>query len=178
MQSNNLSAILAAILICTTGTACAQAPACPPAADLKLTVGKYYLNLNDKRPICVTVPGNFKITIKIQQNSGIVINAGDVTAKGKPKDDDTTQNDVTIKGDNALDKEKLAIDVGGSAQIDEKFEFWIKVKGVGKLDPIVRVVDNNMMMSLKFAEAAHALDTLGLKLPEGAELELIKENEK
>ena len=164
-MTNNLTpTIFAAVAIIAMQSACAQPPDCPPAGDLKLTVGQYQLNLNEKKPICVTVPGTFKIIIHNPPSSGVTVGAGDATVKAK------SSSGLTIEGDNAAPVNKITVEVDGSADPGDVFEFLIKVEGIGVLDPKVRVVDNNMMMSLQSAAFYDALDTLGLTLEDANKL--------
>lgn len=141
-----------------------EAPDCPPAADLKLHVGQYELKLNNKKPICIKLGGTFKITILNPPGSGATVNSGDVTAVEK------TGVSVSIEGNNISTTNKLAITVDGTADVDDIFDFWITVRGVGTLDPKIRVVDNDVMMNVQSAALYNTLDTLGLSLEEANKL--------
>ncbi|NNF49608.1 MAG: hypothetical protein HKN65_07110, partial [Woeseiaceae bacterium] len=50
--------------------------------------------------------------------------------------------------------------------------FWIDVKGVGKLDPRIRVVPSNQLMELRDAAIADTLDSFGLTVDEYEKLQL------
>lgn len=103
-----------------------QAVGCPNLLSLKLTVDQYHLDLNDKKPICVTSPGTFKIVIHQPGNSTVTVGAG--------------------------------------GQSDDEFAFLIDVKGVGVLDPKVRVIPSTQLMKLRSDTFYDVLDTLGLTL--------------
>jgi hypothetical protein len=154
---------LLALAIAGFGSANAQG-ACAMMADIKLTVQKYHLDLNDRQPICVTVPGEFTIKIHNPLGSGVTVGSGDVVAEAKPG------TSITIDGDNASPINKLKIQVDGTADPDDEFEFWIRVEGVGELDPTVRVVDNQFFNALKSEALYDLLDTLNLTLEQAQEL--------
>lgn len=133
----------------------ADAQACAQA-DIMLMVGKYHLSLNDKTPICVSVPGTFTIRIQNPPNSGVSVGVGDVTAKGK------STAGLTIEGKNDPTVNKLRVTVEGEAEVDDEYEFLIKVAGVGLLDPTVRVIPSNQYNVLKIEAVNDLLDTLDL----------------
>lgn len=148
---------------CAASTS-AQMPVCPPLNNLKLTIDEYHLSLNDKRPICVTLPGTFKITIHQPGNSTVTVGAGDVTVKAKES------TGPTIDGNNNAPINKLTVNVGGEADPDDVFAFWIEVKGVGTLDPKVRVIPSSQMLNLKSEAFYDTLDTLDLTLEDANKL--------
>jgi len=136
------------------------APKCPPLNGLKLIVRKYELNFTEKRPICVTSPGAFKIGIVIPPGSGITLQPGDASVKQKDS------CNLTICGDNSEDVHKIAVTVSGvpDPEGDGLCDFLINVKGVGELDPKVRVVGDEIMSRL-WADAVYdLLDTLDISL--------------
>jgi len=151
----------------------AQTEPCAGLNSLKLTVDEYHLSLNDKRPICITLPGTFKIVIHQPGNSSVTVGAGDATVSAKES------TGLTIEGNNNAPVNKITVMVSGQADPGDEFAFWIDVKGVGKLDPKVRVVGSPEMLRLKSEAFYDALDTLDLTLedanklkppkPEGAE---------
>ncbi|NQV86904.1 MAG: hypothetical protein HQ492_07500 [Woeseiaceae bacterium] len=152
-----LVVFLTATLGCVAATG-AQADGCPNLASLKLTVDQYHLDLNDKRPICVTSPGTFKIVIHQPGNSTVTVGAGDVTVSAK----ETTG--VTIDGNNNAPLNKITVNVGAGGLPDDEFAFLIDVKGVGVLDPKVRVIPSSQLMKLRSDTFYDVLDTLGLTL--------------
>jgi hypothetical protein len=155
----------AAVTLVALQSACAAPPPdCPNGGELKLTVGLYELSLNEKKPICVTVPGEFKIKIHNPQSSGVSVGAGDATVGGK------STGGITINGSNDAPVNKITVVLNGTADLGDEFEFWINVEGVGKLDPKVKVVDNDLMMALKSEWYYGALNTLGLSIEEANEL--------
>lgn len=142
----------------------AQPNDCAQLTNLKLTVDEYQLSLNDKKPICVTTPGTFKIVIHQPGNSTVTIGAGDVTVSAK------ANTGLTINGSNDAPVNKITVTVDGDADINDEFGFWINVDGVGNLDPKVRVVGSSTMLNLKSQELYDTLDTLSLTLDEANKL--------
>jgi hypothetical protein len=137
---------------------------CAKMTTLRLTVDEYRLSLNNKKPICVAVPGTFKIVIRQPANSTVTIGAGDVTVTAK------ASTGLTINGSNTAPVNKVTVTVDGDADIDDEFGFWINVNGVGKLDPKVRVVGSSTMLNLKSQEFYDTLDTLNLTLEDANKL--------
>lgn len=164
MTKNLTVAIFLALALIASQSACAQAPECPPPNELQLTVGQYQLNLNEKKPICVTVPGTFKIKIINPPNSDVNIGVGEVTVEAK------SSAGLSIEGSNDAPVNKVTVEVEGTAEKGDEFSFLIRVEGVGVLDPKVRVVDNDTMMLLTSEAFYDALDTLGLSLEEANKL--------
>lgn len=164
MNKKTILLFLGTVALGCTASTSAQMPECPPPHDLKLTVDEYYLNLNDKRPICVTVPGTFKIAIKQPGNSTVPIEKGDATVRQKEG------SNLTIEGDNSDSADKIAITVSGDPDGQEVFEFWIKIKKVGQLDPKVRVIPSSQLLILKSEAFYDTLDTLDLTLEEANKL--------
>ena len=163
----NMKMILLLLGIVTLGCAAstsAQAPLCPPLNNLKLNVDEYHLSLNDKRPICITSPGTFKITIQQPGNSTVAIGPGDVTVMAKEG------SGLTIEGNNNAPVNKVTVNVSGNSNPGDIFAFWIHVDGVGTLDPKVRVIPSNQMLSLKSEAFYNALDTLDLTLEDANKL--------
>jgi hypothetical protein len=164
MKKTTLLVFLIATSISCVSPSSAQAPGCPPAANLILTIDQYHLSLSDKQPICVSLPGTISIKIHQPGNSSVSIGAGDVTAAAKES------TGLMIEGNNNAPINKLKINVSGTAQVGDEFAFLIDVKGVGVLDPKVRVVDNTQMMELQSVEFYDFLDTLGITLDDANKL--------
>ncbi len=147
--------LITGIIVTTLGCmSTASAQDCADVAALRLIVDKYHLRLNDKRPICITVPGKFKIKIKQPAGASVTVNAGDVTVTEK------TGSALDIEGDNAAVANKVRVEVDGPALVEEEFDFWIKVEGVGELDPRVRVIDNDSLNQVKKKLIDDLFDTL------------------
>lgn len=140
------------------GHHCANLPA------MKLTIDVYHLDLNDKTPICVMVPGEFKI--KIHNPAGFV-NEGDVTVRQK---DDSEDPPVLIYGTNVAPANKITVKVEGNADYGDEIDFWIKVEGVGILDPRIRIVDPSEMNALLYNAVDETMDTYGLGIDDVREL--------
>ena len=147
---------------CSTATVTAEEP-CPEKAKYVFEVGKYHLLLKAKDPICITVPGEFKLEIDNPSWSGVTVGAGDVTVRQKA---DPATAAVLISGDNTSPVNKLTIKVEGvegkSIENGDEFDFWIDVKDVGLLDPRIRVVPSDELSSLQWSAVNDALDTWGL----------------
>jgi hypothetical protein len=140
---------------------------CANLPGLKLTVKEYHLDLNDNRPICVTIPGEFSITIHNPPGSGVSVGSGDVTAGQK---DVSGEPDVEISGDNSSPSNKLTIKIEGDAEDGDEFEFWIEVDGVGYLDPKVKVIDSDMQMRLQFNAVDEAMGAWNLGFEDALKL--------
>lgn len=141
MNAPSLMAVAAAMVFLLTTTADAHHN-CANLPGMKLTVKELHIDLNDNRPVCVAIPGEFNITIHNPPGSGVSVGSGDVTAKEK---DDSADPDVTIRGDNVSPTNMLTVKVDGDAVPGGIYEFWIFVEGVGALDPKVEIVDQDEM---------------------------------
>lgn len=118
---------------------------------LKLTIEKYHLSLNLKKPICIAMDKSVNVKINVPQNADHEVQPGDVTAVQK------AGAKFKIEGDNSDDKDLLELTITpledgndddtdcGDEFGDECAKFWIKVKGVGELDPMVRVVEPEVL---------------------------------
>ena len=158
---NTISRLVAASAVTSLFTACAHANHhCANLPGLKLTVKEYHLDLNDNRPICVTVPGEFKITIHNPPGSGVSVGSGEASVGQK---DDSDEPDVVIFGDNTSPTNKISVYLQGDAKVDDEFEFWINVEGVGMLDPKVRVIDSDALMIQQYHAVDDAMDAFGLQ---------------
>ena len=133
---------VAIITVCACASSNAQPAECPMVGQSKLFVGQYHLVFNEKRPICVTAPGVFKIEIKSVMNPKVPVPKGAATVKGK------NCEGLTINGDNTLDPDIIEVVVSGIALEKYECEFLIKVAGLGELDPKVRVVGGTAMQNL------------------------------
>ena len=157
---NTVSRLVAASAVTLLYTASAYANHhCANLPGLMLTVKQYHLDLNDNRPICVTVPGEFKITIHNPPGSGVSVGSGDASVGQK---DDSDEPDVEIFGDNTSPSNKISVYLEGDAEVGDEFEFWIVVKGVGSLDPKVKVIDSDALMRQQYHAVDDALDAFGL----------------
>lgn len=135
---------------------------CPNPITVQLIVHKDELTLSNNSPLCVVVPGEFKIKIHNPPGSGVTIGPGDVTAGGK-LDNNNPPPPATMAGDNSADVDVLAVKISGTANIGDEFDYWVKVVGVEKpLDPTVRVIGNEQRTNLTYSFAAEALDLLGV----------------
>jgi hypothetical protein len=146
--SKKIAAALS-LLIVLGWSSITLAQTCTGAGVLKLKVDKYHLVLVEKRPICITVPGEFKIKIKPLLGSTVDIHVGEVTVEEK-----STSSPVTIRGTNDPVANKIVVKVelksDKSVDPDDEFDFWIRVDGIGLLDPRVRVVSSVALMQFQY----------------------------
>jgi hypothetical protein len=146
---------IATILVAFSGGS-ALAQACVPV-NPKLWIDKYRLELKEQQPICVTMPGEFEIRIHQPGNSSVAIDIGDVTVHEK------AEGGPTIRGVNDPTVNKVVVSVGGDPnEYDpgDDFDFYIEVKGVGILDPRVRIVDTDTLAARKYRAIEELLDEL------------------
>lgn len=146
---------------------------------LKLTAKDNHLSLSNNLAICAEIDDPLKIRIQNPKSSDFQVKAGDVTAVQK------STSPVVISGSNIADKNYLVItvkepiggftpdDLGGcgDGDIDDGCAgFDIMVAGLGKLDPKVRVVDNNVLFLNLHAEIVEVFEDLGVTLDEVNEI--------
>ena len=154
------------VIVATTFLACSTTvtadPTCANLPGMKLTVKKYSIDLNDNRPVCITVPGEFNITINNPPGGDHTVNGGDVTVRQKVEAEDAT---VLINGANESPVNKLTVEVklveGKSVDEDDVFEFWIDVAGVGTLDPRIKVVPGDELLMQQIEAVEATLDAWG-----------------
>lgn len=157
MIKNIALVTVAIITACACASTNAQPPDCPPKGQSILTIGQYHLDFNEKKPICVTVPGSFTITIHNNQNPSVPISEGSVTIAAKSSDG------LVIDGKNGVDINKIEVELSGDLEPGiDVYDFWIRVDGLGVLDPKVRVVDNDTMMLLKSEAFSSSLESLDI----------------
>ena len=128
---------------------------CADKLVLRLVVDKYMLRLNDKKPICVTAPGKFRIKIKQPADASVNVPAG--TARVHEKEGSGLQ----IRGDNSDVANKIKVTVTGTAETADEFDFLIEVDNVGILDPRIKIIDpdtNLLHNNLALDEAFNDLD--------------------
>ncbi|MBT8104192.1 MAG: hypothetical protein HKP05_01025 [Woeseiaceae bacterium] len=172
MKMKNSLVLVASAMLACSATVTAN-PNCANLPGMMLKIQKYSIDLNDKMPVCITVPGEFKIKINNPPGGGLTVGGGDVTVRQKADPENAT---VLISGDNQSPVNKITVKVeavaGETVSDGDEFEFWIDVKGVGKLDPRIRVVPSNQLMELRDAAIADTLDSFGLTVDEYEKLQL------
>lgn len=143
MRMRNFVVLAAAALLAYSGAVVAQQD-CASRPGLKLTVKKYHIDLNDKRPVCVELGGAFVIQIVNPQDGSHEVKGGEVTVQQKVAKDDAV---MLISGDNNSPVNKVTVNVKlaegktkNDYAIGDEFEFWIKIEGVGTLDPRIRII--------------------------------------
>jgi hypothetical protein len=162
---NSLALAAVAMLACSA-TVTAD-PSCANLPGMLLTIKQYSIDLNDNRPVCITVPGEFKITIVNPPGGGHSVTGGDVTVRQKADAEDAA---VLIEGDNQSPVNKLTVKVEGvpgkSISEGDEFEFWIDINNVGKLDPRIRVVPGDQLMQHQVNAVDATLDSWGVTYEE------------
>lgn len=154
--ATTLAVILASSLLLATD---AQAQQCPNVASMRLTAAENHLDLNDNMPVCVQVgeSGEIDFTFSIKIANPIVVGQGDVTVVKKED-----QTDVVISGNNEEFVDKLRITVTGNPGDETEFQYFIKVKDIGELDPTVRVIDNDAFLSAQTQALEDFLEANGI----------------
>ena len=111
-----------------------EAQLCADPYYTVLELDYYHISVTGTDPFCVTVPGKFGI--KIDKPSYLSIPAGAVTVQQK------AGAPIMIDGANpSWNPNIVVVDVTGtSPPIGTEVEFFIKVAGIGELDPRVKVV--------------------------------------
>jgi len=174
--------MLAFVLGTTTAYAGNHEDICPPMSGgsaLKIQIDQYHLSLNNKKPICVVIntdTGEGTVNIKIHNppSADHDVQAGDVTA-GQKADSPFEITGVNTGGsgnnDDLLVLTVKEFESGGGPDTDCGDEsgdvcarFWIKVAGVGELDPKVRVVEGSVEMGHHQDILQEVLNDLGLTL--------------
>lgn len=107
-----------------------------------LRIGVHTLDLIEKNPVCVKPNGNFIILLESVDGYPIERSKITVKAKGISK----KIKDVKIENGN-----RLLIEVGNLAK-NMDHEYKIKIKGVGVLDPRVRINDNAFAMTAEMQD--------------------------
>ena len=150
---------------------------CANLPGMKLTIKEYHIDLNDNRPVCVTVPGTFKITIHNPNGSGVTVNLGDVTVGQKDDSANPADPDVEINGDNLLEVDKLTVVLEGEADPGDDLEFWISIAGVGKLDPKVRIIESAQQERMQYDAVDETMDAWGLEFDDALKLRPLEKTE-
>jgi hypothetical protein len=143
MRTRIFLALAATALVAYSGTAAAD-PTCANRADLKLTVKKYHIDLNDKRPVCVEVGEEFEIQIVNPHDGGHDVEQGHVTVQQKT-DEKKAVMIIDGKNDSAIKRMTVSVNLASGMtekdyKVGDEFSFWIRIEGVGTLDPRIRVI--------------------------------------
>ena len=121
-----------------------QAQECARARSLLLTVYTYHLDLNDRMPVCVTLSdidnGTAEFRIRIQDRDHLVF-LGSVKIEAKNSEDAK----INISGINDKEFNEIIVKVSLvndsiRPALDEEYEYFIQVDGVGILDPRIRII--------------------------------------
>jgi len=102
--------------------------------NLKLLLAVNKIQLVPKVKKCVKAGTEYTMTITVT-GTDLNISAGDVTIE--PKEDNDPE---WLSSENSPDAGKLKFTVGKDEPKDAEYSYFIKVEGVGTLDPIVKVV--------------------------------------
>lgn len=169
IKKTSICGIAGLILVLFTSGALAQG--CNEhLPNMRLTAKQNHLSLNDNTPVCVTreADGTINFWFKIKIAEPVQVVAGQVTVVQK---DNSAQPQVEIKGDNLSPTNKVSIHVTGTADDGDEFQYYIKVAGIGVLDPTVRVVGGQQMQILQAKGLEDFLDTWNLPLQAVDELQ-------
>lgn len=123
--------------------ACARPPDAPvppgpnPAGcttqQLNLTLRAYSINLTPKAKKCVKAGAIITMRVHTPGNE-VVAGPGDVTTEPKPG------NPSELTGSNSADEDVVTFSTPASAKLNDEFSYFVKIKDLGQLDPIVKVV--------------------------------------
>ena len=163
---------------CASTDAGAQAPPDPclglnkPNKPLQLQLDEFELVLKRKKRMCLDFrtisTGTFRIRVDVG-DSGYTFASGAITVAGKS----TATGTPGITGTNsAADPELIIVSVtDASVQSPNSadYAYWIKVPGVGTLDPKVRIIRQNSV-PLQAQDLAMALQDIGLDREEAQRL--------
>jgi len=155
---------------CATTQAIAQAGPCgnlnTPSVELRLDLDKFELVFRNKKAMCLDFrqsnSGTFRIRVDAA-NSGYTWAAGAITVEGKNQ---STGAPVIIGTNSATDPNLILVDVTDASvpvTTSADYAYWIKVPGVGMLDPIVRIIRTSVA-SLLAEDVATDLQERGLTL--------------
>jgi hypothetical protein len=110
-------------------------PGCSPSTTLTLVVSQYHLDLIDKAPVCLRRKSPvFTIRVVV---AGNVEEIGDVTVGQKQP---ASPRPVTIEGNYDSTNGTLLVFVQGDLEVDDVFKYFIRVEGVGLIDPRIRII--------------------------------------
>lgn len=120
---------------------------------MKLQIQKYHLEFKLKEKKCVEIGKSYELKVQQAGPDDVQLAIGDITVYEKG------QNGLTIRGTNDVaNPTTMMVDIGGNANLGDEFEFYVNVKGVGTLDPIVRVVDGLQSLEFGVEEVGILLD--------------------
>lgn len=141
--------------ICIAVLACSNAGYAENCSPSKMTlrIQKYELDyrLQNKKKgqKCVTLGNKYQMEIKLKGDDPVEIPVGAIRVHEK-------EGTLTIRGTNATaNPDSIWIEIGDNSTVDSPHRFYITVDGVGTIDPIVKVVDNNKRR-LALSEALQA----------------------
>ncbi len=158
------------LIMCATTDASAQANPCgnlnTPSVELRLDLDKFELRFTNKKHMCLDFrtanSGTFRIRVDAG-NSGYTSESGAITVEGKNQ---STGAPVVTGTNSAADPYIILIDVtDASVPVTNSadYAYWIKVPGVGTLDPIVRIIRTSFAPLLA-QDVETALQDQGLTL--------------
>jgi hypothetical protein len=109
-------------------------------ARMTLNIQKYALDYElknfGKKKMCIEYGKSYHLDIKQAGNDDVPIAIGGITVYEKPGDIDA------IGSNDKVNPKSMTVTFGSAGDPARDHKFYIKVDGVGILDPIVRVVDN------------------------------------
>jgi len=133
------------------------------ARNVVLHLQQYMIHLAPAEPRCVAVGGTFEV--RLPQGNSVTPAVGDVTVHEK------SAGGVQIRGSNDPDANVVVVSVDGTAAAGTEVAYLVEIRGVGKLDPVVRVVGGGELRSARWNAYVDMLSAdLGMTLEEASEL--------
>lgn len=128
---------------------------CP--ADPILRVDTQTLDMQEKKPVCVPSPGEFRIRIK--PAAGFELDPEAVSVEEKEDNEHKGEiRNVDIVKDGPFYDLTVRVDAGFPPGSEPGYE--IEIEGVGELDPRVRVSNNRTLMSVSLPQYPEVEATL------------------
>lgn len=158
MKKLFLTAVLAGSLslACSSTVVANNLDDCADVPKMKLTLGEYHIDLNDKKAVCV--PVNTTFTIQVKKQGQYVIQKGWVTVEKKK---DSKGPSATVTGNNSADASELKVTIGGTVSEGTTVSFLIKIKDLGELDPKIKIIDNATFLELQARGVRRVMEAYG-----------------
>lgn len=176
-KSHLLTTMMLLLSVCASTDASAQAPPDPcknlnkPNKPLQLQLDEFELVLKRKKRMCLDFRNISTATFRIRLDagdSGYTWEAGEITVEGKVQ----STGAPVISGSNSVNPDEIIVDVkDASVPVPNSadYDYWIKVPGVGTLDPKVRIIRQNSV-PLRAEDLEMALEDIGMDREEAQRL--------
>ena len=143
---------------------------CNGSALPKLWIGKHHISLSQTKMICIR-QGD-RIRIKVKFINGLPDAIKNDIANHLGADEKANSNIDIIEGQHVYDatNEVYEIKVDPNVNVGDEGAFWIKVDGVGTLDPRVKIIPNLAYSLNQFDVLNEVLgEELGMSLEEAVQ---------